>query len=303
MEPSQLLPEKGRVAFVAARETGITPDDARIADELAKLGVVVTPALWDAQEPMRVDAFVIRSPWNYHLDPEAFLAWIARANAVAPVFNDPAVVAWNAHKRYLLDLESAGIPIAPTVLALRGDSCDLASILRERNWHEVVIKPAISASSYMTAIVGVTPHPALQIEELHSRFIDDGQAHLDRILRTRDALIQPFMPEIFTRGERSLVYIDGRYSHCVQKDAFTTGPGGGHAVEADDEERGIAERAIGTLPHPPLYARVDLLRNAAGKEHLMELELIDPELYMRYSDDAPRRFAQALVETLARRTA
>src|SRR5262249_2393928 len=135
--------------------------------------------------------------------------------------------------------------------------------------------------------------------ELQSRFTADGQQHLDTILHSRDALVQPFMPEIFTRGERSLIYIDGIYSHCVQKDAFTTGPGGGHRADADDIERALAERALSTVPMRPLYARVDLLRNAEGTEHLMELELIDPELYMRYDPQAPRRFAETLIRVLA----
>jgi hypothetical protein len=291
-----LTPAVQNVAFVTAHEIGITADDARIASELSRRGIVVTPAQWDAEDPPRVDAFVIRSPWNYHLAPDAFLEWIERAARHATVFNDPAVVRWNAHKRYLLDLETAGIPVAPTVLAQCGERHDLAAIMNERGWHEVVVKPAISASSYLTAIVGATPHPALQTDELRSRFVADGQAHLDHILQTRDALIQPFMPEIFTRGERSLVYLDGAYSHCVQKDAFTTGPGGGHAVEATADERRIAESALATLPQAQLYARVDLLRSAEGKDYLMELELIDPELYLRYADDAPGRFAAALLK-------
>lgn len=289
-----------KLAFVTCREVGgITPDDRRISGELSKQGAVVTPASWDDGDPPSVDAFVIRSPWNYHLALDAFLGWVERAAAIAPVYNDSKTVRWNAHKRYLLDLESAGVRVAPTVLCRSGERYDLQALARERGWHEVVVKPAISASSYMTAIVGATPHPALQNDALRSRFVEDGQQHLERILATRDALVQPFMPEIFTRGERSLVYIDGRYSHCVQKDAFTTGPGGGHAVDAELEEREIAERALATLPQLPLYARVDLLRNADGLEYLMELELIDPELYMRYSENAPRRFASALLARLS----
>ncbi|MBV8638299.1 MAG: hypothetical protein JO322_09455 [Candidatus Eremiobacteraeota bacterium] len=288
------------IGFITCHELGgIVPDDRLIATELGAHSVDVIGVPWDAvQTPPRVDAFVIRSPWNYHLQPDAFMQWIERAATIAPLYNDPAIVRWNAHKQYLFDLEAAGVNIAPTVLCRSAERHDLDTIMRERNWHEVIVKPAVSASSYMTAIVGATPHPALQVDELKSRFISDGQTHLETILQTRDALVQPFLPEIFTRGERSLVYLDGVYSHCVQKDAFTTGPGGGHRADADDEERAIAERALATLPLRPLYARVDLLRNADGAEHLMELELIDPELYMRYDAQAPRRFAETLVRLL-----
>ncbi len=291
------MPARPTIGFVTCTDVGgIVPDDRLIVDELARLGIDVVAVAWDAHETIPpVDAFVIRSPWNYHLHPEAFAAWVDRAANNAPLYNDPSIIRWNSHKAYLFDVEKAGVRIAPTVLCAARESYALDAIMQEKNWHEVIVKPAISASSYMTAIVGATPHPALQIAELESRFVDDGQRHLERILETRDALVQPFMPEIFTRGERSLVYIDGAYSHCVQKDAFTTGPGGGHRADADDEERSLAERALATLPLVPLYARVDLLRNSEGAEHLMELELIDPELYMRYDAEAPGRFAKAIL--------
>jgi len=289
------------IGFVTCVELGgIVPDDRLIADELSKRGVDVRAIAWDTDEAIpQLEAFVVRSPWNYHLHPTAFAHWIDRAARIAPVYNDPATIRWNAHKGYLLDLQAVGVRVAPTVLCRAGERHNLDAIMREHQWYEVVVKPAVSASSYMTAIVGATPHPALQTDELHSRFIDDGQRHLDTILDTRDALVQPFMPEIFTRGERSLIYIDGTYSHCVQKDAFTTGPGGGHRADADDVERALAERALATLPRRPLYARVDLLRDADGVEHLMELELIDPELYMRYDAGAPGRFAETLIRSLA----
>lgn len=291
------MPARPTIGFVTCTDVGgIVPDDRLVVEELRALEIDVRAISWDARDDIpALDAFVIRSPWNYHLHPEAFAEWIESAARSAPLYNDPSIIRWNSHKAYLFDLEKAGVRIAPTVLCTAGGSYALDAIMREKNWHEVIVKPAISASSYMTAIFGATPHPALQVAELESRFVDDGQRHLERILETRDALVQPFMPEIFTRGERSLVYIDGAYSHCVQKDAFTTGPGGGHRADADDEERSIAERALSTLPLVPLYARVDLLRSADGAEHLMELELIDPELYMRYDSEAPGRFAKAML--------
>jgi hypothetical protein len=291
------MPTRPTIGFVTCAELGgIVPDDRLIVEALNARGVDVIAAVWDGDEAIpQVDGFVVRSPWNYHLHPAKFARWIDNAASIAPVYNDPPTIRWNAHKAYLLDLQRVGVRIAPTVLCRAGEVCDLEAIMREHHWHEVVVKPAVSASSYMTAIAGATPHPALQSDELHPRFTDDGQRHLDTILETRDALVQPFMPEIFTRGERSLIYIDGAYSHCVQKDAFTTGPGGGHRADADDVERALAERALATLPRRPLYARVDLLRNADGTEYLMELELIDPELYMRYDTSAPARFAEALI--------
>jgi hypothetical protein len=288
-----------RIAFVTCRDIGgVEADDRLTADELENLGARVVPVMWDDGElPSGVDAFVVRSVWNYHLEPDAFMRWIESAATLAPVFNDPATIRWNMHKQYLDELAAAGVNVVPTVVCRRHERRDLATIMNERHWHEAVVKPAISASSYMTAIVGATPHPALRAGDLESRFTTDGQAHLESILETRDALVQPFMPEIFTRGERSLVYFDGEYSHCIQKDAFNTGPGAGAAVHADAEERDLAERALALRPGQ-LYARVDILRDAHGVEHLMELEMLDPELYVRFDRQAPRRFAEAIARRL-----
>jgi len=288
------------IAFVTCAEIGaIVPDDQLVVVELEKLGITVVPAFWDdGTPPVGAAAFVVRSPWNYHLAPDAFMQWIDRAAKIAPVHNSPETMRWNLHKAYLTELAAAGISVTPTVICRRHERSDLHAIMREQGWHEVVVKPAISASSYMTAIVGATPHPALRTGELESRFLTDGQAHLEGILATRDALIQPFMPEIFTRGERSLIYIDGEYSHCIQKDAFNTGPGFGADVEADAQERELAERALRVLPQAQLYARVDLLRDSNGVERLMELELLDPELYVRFSGSAPRHFAEAIAKRI-----
>jgi len=288
-----------KVAFVTAREIGgIEADDRLTARELEALGVDAVPAFWDEPPRRDVEAFVVRSPWDYHLQPEAFLAWIDDAARTAVVHNAPATLRWNAHKAYLNELAAAGISVTPTVVCKRGKRHDLAAVLSERGWHEAVVKPAISASSYMTAIVGATPHPALRSGDLDARFLTDGQSHLEAILASRDALVQPFMPEIFTRGERSLIYFDGVFSHCIQKNAFNAGPGLGAAVSADAAERALAEAALRFVAQTPLYARVDILRDASGVERLMELELLDPELYVRFDPGAPRAFAEAIVKRM-----
>jgi glutathione synthase/RimK-type ligase-like ATP-grasp enzyme len=288
------------VGFVTCLELGLVPDDRLTADELQSLGIHVVAVPWDDNDDVpRVDALILRSPWNYHLHPDAFMRWVECAAQHIPVYNDVPTIRWNMHKAYLDDLSAATVHVVPTAIVRRGEPRrTLTEIMQEKNWHEVVVKPAISASSYMTVIVGATPHPALRAGDLDARFLTDGEAHLEAILASRDALIQPFMPEIFTRGERSLIYFDGIYSHCIQKDAFNAGPGAGAAVDADEAEREIAEQALDACDEPPLYARVDLLRDAQGVEHLMELELLDPELYVRFDPSAPRRFAEAIARRL-----
>jgi glutathione synthase/RimK-type ligase-like ATP-grasp enzyme len=285
------------IGFVTSAELGgITPDDGLIASVLLTMGVDVRTILWDGGEPPEdLDALVLRSPWNYHLTPDTFLDWVDRAGESAVVCNDPRIVRWNAHKSYLFELQHAGIPIAETVLCRQHEAADLRAIMDERKWNTVVVKPAISASSFMTSIIGATA-PALYSDgRLDGRVFEDGQLLLEAILQTRDAIVQPFMPEIFERGERCLIFIDGEFSHAVRKAPFTDLSGGGQAVVAEPHEITLGRRALSVLSETPLYARIDLLRGTDGVDRLMELELIDPELYMRFDSESPRRFASALL--------
>jgi glutathione synthase/RimK-type ligase-like ATP-grasp enzyme len=288
------------IGFVTSVElAGITPDDGLIASALSERGACVRPISWDGGEPPEdLDAIVLRSPWNYHLTPETFLSWVDRASESAVVCNDPRVVRWNAHKGYLFELQHAGIPVADTVLCRQHHGADLRAIMDERKWITAVVKPAISASSFMTSIVGAPPHAKYADGRLDGRILEDGQPLLEAILQTRDAIVQPFMPEIFERGERCLIFIGGEFSHAVQKAPFTHLSGGGHAVVAEPQEIEIGQRALSALSETPLYARIDLVRGADGVDRLMELELIDPELYMRFDSESPRRFASALLQLI-----
>lgn len=286
----------GTIGFITCSELGgITADDAILAAELRARGFDVDAVYWDREEPPANPSLVVRSPWNYHLKPAAFLEWIDRSARLSLVQNTPSLIRWNVNKRYLLELESAKIRIVPTVFCQRGGYYDLPQLLSERGWKRAILKPAISASSFMTAIVGDVN--SFNDADHRSRFAPDGQKHLDEILSTRDALVQPLMEGVFSTGERSLIYIDGKYSHAVQKGAFVSAIVGVEAVESEPEERVLAERVLDLLPETPLYARVDLVKSSEGT-CLMELELIDPELYARSFKPAAGLFANALSSRL-----
>lgn len=288
------------VGLVTCEELGgITDDDALLASALEDSGVEVRPIFWDAGDaPPDVDAFVIRSPWNYHLTPDAFLAWVERTADSALLWNEVEMVRWNVHKEYLLELDRAKIPVAQTVLCPKQSATNLRTIMSERNWDQVVVKPAISASSFMTAIVRLPAYTQHRDAALGDRVVEDGQHLLDAILETRDALVQPFMPEIFERGERCLTFIDGLFSHAVRKAPFTSVCGKGQRVTAEPNEVELAKRALGVLDEIPLYARIDILRGGDGIDRVMELEIIDPELYLRFDAESPRRFASAILRRM-----
>jgi hypothetical protein len=264
-----------------------TTDDRLLAEALVAAGARVRLAAWnDAHVDWSEASWtVIRSTWDYHLRPDAWFAWLDAAARVTQLVNPPAVLRWNSRKRYLLELEAAGVPIVPTMHVDRGGALDLAACLDERGWHDVVIKPAIGAS-------------AKGAERFTGTGLAAGaQAHLDALLAAGDALIQPYQPAVEDQRERSLVFLAGGFSHAFTKPPFLRGIGDGagespHA--AANAEVAVAWRALDVSPAPVTYARVDLVPSAAGPR-LMELELIEPDLGLRLHPGSAAALAAAVL--------
>lgn len=255
------------------------PDEPLLLDALRARGADPVLAAWDDPDVdwRSFDLTVVRSTWNYHLAPDAFLRWIDRAPRLV---NPAAALRWNVHKRYLADLEARGVPVVPTAHLPRGDARRLADF----PWDTAVIKPAISAGSFETIRVG----PADRAR---------GDAHLARLLAGRDVLVQPYLASVERRGERALVWIDGAWTHAVRKnprfgaDAESVSP----ALPIDPDERAFADRVLAAAPRGLLYARVDLALDDAGALRLMELELIEPSLFLLQFPPALNRLADAIV--------
>jgi glutathione synthase/RimK-type ligase-like ATP-grasp enzyme len=232
---------------------------------------------------------VIRSSWDYHLRPDAFLGWLDRLEAEKiPLWNPAPVVRGNVDKGYLADLAAAGLPVVPTVRLERGEPVDLAALLDRRGWTEVVVKPSVSASAFRTLRAGRGEAGA-------------AQAKLEELLASSGALVQPFLPEIQTGGEWSLIFLGGKFSHAVLKkpkagDFRVQQELGGSAdpmvppPDLVEQARRVTER----IPGPWLYARVDGLE-IGGTFTLMELELTEPSLFLGTDEQAPARFAEAIL--------
>jgi len=279
-----------RVGLVTSREVPhLAADDALLLPALAGHGLDAVPVVWDdpavAWSSFRL--CVIRSTWDYHLRRDAFLAWLAHVADRTALWNPPPVVRWNSHKRYLADLAARGLPTVPTVWLPAGRPADLAALITAQGWDRAVIKPAVSASAYATILVDPADQAA-------------GQAHLDRWLATRDMMVQPFLPSVGTSGERSLFFIDGRCTHAVRR-APVLGPAQQHgsldiAVAPAADEQSLATAVLAAVAAPLLYARVDLVRDEAGAMRLLELELIEPSLYLHACPAAVDRLAVAIAE-------
>jgi glutathione synthase/RimK-type ligase-like ATP-grasp enzyme len=263
------------------------PDDDEpvLAAALAAAGVAAAlvgwddPAAdWDAAIPT-----VLRSTWNYPLAPAAFLAWLDRAAAAAPVINPPDIVRDNLHKRYLLALAARGVPVVPTTLVERGQPCELAAI----DAPSIVIKPEIGAASLATRRFAPGDPAAL--------------AHLASITAHGAALVQPYLASVDEHGERALVWIDGALSHAIRKTPRFTGDDeqidGPYPIA--DDERAVAEAALAPFADRILYGRVDVARDATGQPVVLELELIEPSLYFVQLPAAADRFVVALRRRLA----
>jgi len=237
---------------------------------------------WDERLPT-----VIRSTWDYIHDLSAFRAWVDRAERAAPVWNPGRVVAENLHKRYLLDLERRGVPIVPTLVLERGARSTLAAVLETRSWGDVVVKPAVGAGSFETLRFGARDAAA-------------GEAHLARLLAERDVLVQPYVSSVEGHGERALVWIDGAFTHAVRKSPrFGDDPEHvSEAIPIEPDELALGERALEPHAHELLYARVDVARGPDGRPRVMELELVEPSLFLRQCPAALERLAAGIARRL-----
>jgi len=234
---------------------------------------------------------IVRSTWDYQRVPGAFLEGMAELErAGIPVENGLPWLRWNLDKRYLRELEARGVPIVPTLWLDQGlEAGDLQRAASRFGVPELIVKPVVGAGAEDTLRI-----PVERIGEMEPSILP--------IFRGRPLQLQPFLPDVLTDGEYSLVYFDGRYSHTLLKtpalgDFRVQEEYGGHLVRVDPtpDLQDAAQRVLTSPPVPgvPLYARVDLVRHA-GQWVLMELELIEPSLYLRMDPEAPERFAAAV---------
>jgi hypothetical protein len=238
-------------------------------------------------------AVLIRSPWDYHERVDEFLAWADRIEGDGtPVWNPAAMIAWNARKTYLRELEAAGVATVPTLWLEGDDPSEWPGRIAAAGWDDMVIKPIVGASSFLTWRMG-------------RDWTTAGADRFERLAAHGGALVQPFVTELPTAGEWSLVYFEGRFSHAVRKRArpgeFRVQIEFGGSETPEEPATGLeaaARAVLDTLPGVPLYARVDGIE-LEGQLVLTELELIEPVLYLGIADGAASRFASAVACRLA----
>jgi len=280
-----------KIAFATyPKAPNLTADDALAIAPLKQFNIDVTPAIWNDPNVnwKQFDAVIVRSCWDYHRQPRPFRQWLDQLQAQQVTLWNPAeIIRWNMHKKYLQELAAKGVVIPPTIWLEAESSANLFSLLNENRFAQAVIKPMISATAHQTYRTAPATARA-------------DQARLDEILRYSGAMIQKFVDEITTTGEWSLIFFAGKFSHAVLKRA----PAGDFRVQSDfggtyhqhlppPELIKQAEAILHLIEQPLLYARVDGVdRN--GQLVLMELELIEPCLFLNVDAAAPRRLAEAI---------
>lgn len=284
-----------RVALVTCEaHANLYEDDRLLVPALADIGIASAPAVWS--DPRidweSFDALIMRSPWDYFERVAEFRAWLrARVAAGALLCNSREILEWNFDKGYLQDLAREGVALVPTICVPAKDGADIAALARARGWNDIVVKPAIGGGGYRCL--------RIRLEEFGRHATE-----IAKTLEDRGVLVQPFLPEIQSGGELSLLFFDGVFSHAVCKRPkvgdyrvqFQFG-GTNEGVEVSEELVAQAHVCVQHAPAPTVYARVDGVVRG-GEFLLMELEIFEPLMFLADHPEAPARFARAIEKRL-----
>jgi len=279
------------VALVTCADERYQESEVHVAaDALRAAGVSTDVVSWDEDRDWGAyELVVVRTPWDYFDRVTQFLDWAARVERETSLVNPADVLRWNSHKGYLAEFTAKSVPTVPTRL-VPGPSTDVADQIREVPWEEIVVKPAVDGGA-RHAWRGLRDDPSLS--RVAERLTEHG-----------DVVVQPFVPAIVD-GERSLVFLGGRFSHAVRKvpktgDYRSQRHLGGREVdhEPDSAELQVALAAMAAAPGRLTYARVDLV-DWEGAPVLIELEVIEPDLFLRDVPERVDRFVEVVRDELA----
>ena len=290
---------KMKLAYIIYQDQGtytshVENEDAILLQFLQNKGLSITQEIWDdpAVNWQNYDVAILKSPWDYFDKIEEFYKWLHKIKDLKlRLLNPVDIVKWNADKHYLKDIADAGLPVIPTQFIEKGETPSLAGFFKIFETRKLVIKPTISGGSKNTF-----------------KFTEDDLNELSpkiaRFLEEEGFMVQPFLPEIEKEGEWSFLFFNGKFSHSLLKKAK---PGdfrvqhylGGsiHNVEVPDHLLKSAEKYVKQFAKGCLYARVDGLE-VNGQFTLMELELIEPFLFLFTNQDSYENYYIALAKMI-----
>lgn len=278
-----------KIVFLSCNKIeGFHNSDEVIRIAMEKSDYEVDVKDWDADvDWTQYDALIFRSTWDYFEREVEFRAFLEKLETLeVKIFNNLNVVNKNIHKFYLKEFEELGVNIIPSIFIPKGSDKKLKEFIPS-DWDKLVIKPAFSGGAYLTKLFDL--HHLESIEEEYKQHLEDG-----------DFIIQQFIPEIQTEGELSLLFFNKQYSHAIIKKPLK----GDFRVQSQFGGKyssySASQKLIDTATHimsleneDLLYARVDGVM-VKDEFFLMELELIEPDLFTLYDEDAADRFVSAL---------
>ncbi|MEV0171318.1 hypothetical protein AB0I00_09340 [Streptomyces sp. NPDC050803] len=285
------MPRIALVTYDPRPEPSLDRDLPVLREALTAAGAEVDVVHWDdaAVDWAGYDLALIRSTWDYSWRTAEFLAWVEKCGSVTRLANPAEVVRWNTDKRYLGELARAGVPVVPTLYVAPGEEADLPGD------REYVVKPTSGAGARYAARYTPDRH-------------DTAVAHLARLHEEGfTAMVQPYVRSIDSQGERALQFFGGRLLHASRKQAVLAP---GTAFDADKvahpglepwtptpAELAVAERALAAVPDAAevLYARVDLVDGEDGQPQVMELELVEPNLFLQLHPGSVPRVVEAVL--------
>jgi glutathione synthase/RimK-type ligase-like ATP-grasp enzyme len=288
-----------RCAYLTMEDFGDFVSDADLSfAPMAELGWEAEMVPWRSDVDWnRYDLVYICTPWDYQRDVGAFLDVLERIEASsATLVNSLELVHWNLEKNYLRDLESRGAEIVPSIFCNAFDEQDVAGWFAAHDSDRIVVKPLVGANSDHIVVL-TSPLPLEVIDELRA------------IYSSRSFFVQPFMNRVLSEGEYSTFFFNGEYSHAILKKPeagdFRSQEEFGadiRSIEAPQDLIGTAREVVALVEPLPVYVRADFVRSADDRFLLMELELIEPSLYLRTDPGSAMRFAKALTASVEPRS-
>jgi glutathione synthase/RimK-type ligase-like ATP-grasp enzyme len=272
--------------------------DKLLIEPMKKIGWIAEEVSWRNENVSwkDYDAVIVRSTWDYQNDSEKFIGVLEKINTISHLENDLDLMKWNMNKNYLFDLEQKGVKIVDTIWEKNFNTNLAHEYFEKLDTDEIIIKPNISANADNTF--------RLTREKLNKNL-----EQLEKIFAAREFMVQPFLKNIIDEGEYSLFYFNGQFSHSVLKkpkenDFRVQEEHGGNIqpFKVASELILIAENIIKKLSTIPLYGRVDLVRDNQNQFALIELELIEPSLYLNKDDQSSLRFVKAFEEKILKFT-
>lgn len=271
-------------------------EDSIVKKELEAIGLKVVKKSWADKsfDWSTAQYLLFRTTWDYFDRFNEFSTWLNEVSKVSSLLNSEKIIRWNLDKHYFQYLQQKGVPVCQTFFVEKGNQKSLLELATTYKLTDFVLKPCISGA-------------ARETYKISTNTIEKHEAIFHQLTNQEAMMLQPFQNNIVSKGEVSLILINGKFTHAVLKiakegDFRVQDDFGGSVYEYQPtkSEIAFAENAVNSCPEMPIYARVDVFLDNNNKLALAELELIEPELWFRNHPKAATLLAQAINQKINR---